>query len=483
MTNALHAPSTPSVAGSPEPVVTRAPARERWSWALYDFANTIWSMNVASLYFVPWLVVDLGASNSATMWSTAISSVLMAVAIPVLGAYSDARRRRKGWVIGFTLLAVAATMAIGFIGQHLIPLYGEAVIGGTARPSSFHLGGAQLLLLALAFTIANFAYQAVNPFYNAMMTDLVPPAEYGRLSGLGTGIGYVGTIVGVLLVAPFFNGELPVLGALSAGLLEWLRDVVPGTSHAGRVSTFVPTALLFLIFALPLFLFCHDRNPAPRGTPIPVREAFRELARTFRDARRYPGAMRFIVTSLIYQDAVGTITVVLGLYAIQAVGFTQSAVNTVFVILPVTAVIGSFLTGALVDRIGPKRSLTLVLGSWVVLLIGLVLFPSKAAFWIIGALIGLASFGGTPTAERPMLLSLVPEAEAGRFFSLLLLSARAAAFIGPLVWGYTIDLLEPHLGTSLAYRSGLLTVAGFFLLSVFLLHGVPDTRSKARAPA
>jgi hypothetical protein len=33
--------------------------RERVSWALYDFANTVFSMNIATLYFAAWLVADL----------------------------------------------------------------------------------------------------------------------------------------------------------------------------------------------------------------------------------------------------------------------------------------------------------------------------------------------------------------------------------------------------------------------------------------
>lgn len=483
MAYATHAP--PELIATPQDSapVARAPVRERWSWALYDFANTIWSMNVTSIYFTTWLVVDLGASSSSTMWATAISSVLVAFSIPFLGAISDARRKRKIWVVLFTLLAVAATMAIGVIGQQVLPLYGDALIDGARRPPDFHLAGTQLLLIGVAYTVANFAYQAVNPFYNAMMTELVPPSEYGRLSGLGTGIGYAGTIVGVLLVAPFYSGTMPVLGEVSASVMTTLRSIIPATSHAGRVSTFVPSALLFLVFSLPLFFFCRDRNPAREPVKIPWREAFAELARTLRDARQHPGALRFIITSLIYQDAVGTITVVLGLYAIQAVGFTQESVNTVFVILPITAIAGSFLTGWLVDRIGPKRALTLVLVSWVVLLVALVAFPSKTAFWVIGAMIGFASFGGTPTAERPMLLSLVPPRDAGRFFALLLLSARAAAFIGPLVWGYTIDFLEPRTGTSAAYRTGLLTIAVFFLVSVLLLRGVPDNSRNRTAAA
>lgn len=55
--------------------------------------------------------------------------------------------------------------------------------------------------------LAEFAYQAAQAFYNAMLSELVPPEEWGRLSGLGTAIGYVGSIASVLLVAPFFNAR------------------------------------------------------------------------------------------------------------------------------------------------------------------------------------------------------------------------------------------------------------------------------------
>jgi dihydroxyacetone kinase len=45
----------------------RAPLIERASWSLYDFSNTIFSMNVATLYFTVWLVSDLGVSKGASV--------------------------------------------------------------------------------------------------------------------------------------------------------------------------------------------------------------------------------------------------------------------------------------------------------------------------------------------------------------------------------------------------------------------------------
>jgi UMF1 family MFS transporter len=148
-----------------------------------------------------------------------------------------------------------------------------------------------------------------------------------------------------------------------------------------------------------------------------------------------------------------------------------------FVILTVPAVIGSYGIGRLVDRFGPKRTLSWVLASWIVLLFSMIIVPSRTAFWIVGACIGLI-YGGVSTAERPLLLSLVPDIEAGRFFSLMVLSARAAAVVGPFVWAFAVDGLTPSMGTKFAYRAGVTTVALGMTLALWMLRGVPDNFTK-----
>jgi UMF1 family MFS transporter len=455
--------------------VGRAPAIERWSWALYDFSNTIFSMNVATLYFSVWVVSDLGSNDLVYAMANAAASVLMVIAIPVLGAMSDARRRRKPWVVGFTLVSCLGCAAIGILGQTTLPLTGEGISHPATLPPGWHVSASALLPVLVAFAIANFAYQAAQPFYNAMMPELVPPEEQGRLSGFGVAVGYVGSIVGVALVLPFFTGGLPGIGHFSEGVNSFLHTIVPFTAKGGRVSTFVPTGVLFLIFSLPLFLFCRDHNPAPRGTRIDIKKAFRDVAQTITAARQHPGALRFIVTSLIYQDAIGTIVTFMTLYAVRAIGFQKGTEVQLFMVLTIPAIFGSFFYGHLVDRIGAKRSLTITLWIWVALLGGMMAVRTQAAFWMVGLAIGL-NFGGVNAIERPLLLSLIPDAEAGRYFSLMLLSARVAAVIGPLLWGLTTTTLEGPLGTSLAYRAAVLVVAIMFLISIFVLRGVPERR-------
>ena len=460
------------------PPVERAPLRERASWALYDFANTIFSMNVATLYFSVWLIADLHASNTVYAIGNGVSSILVVLSVPVLGAVSDARRRRKPWVVGFTITACVACAAIGILGQMTLPVAGAETINGVSLPADWHPNLGTFGWVLAVFVVANYAYQAAQPFYNAMLPDLVPVEERGRLSGIGTAVGYVGTIVGLLLVAPFFNGALPLLGALPATTVTLLHTIVPFSSHAGRVSTFVPTAMLFLLFSLPLVFFCRDHHPRKERVPIAWRAAFADVAHTLRDAKRHPGALSFIFASFLYQDAIGTIVSFMAIYTVKAMGFERGSEITLFLVLTVPAIFGSYLVGHLVDRLGARRTLVAIIVAWIALLIAMVLVPTQNAFWIVGLGIGLI-FGGVPTAERPLLLSLVPAEEAGRFFSLMLLSARAAAIAGPLVWGLTVDDLEPSFGTGIAYRAAVLTVAVMFALSLLLLRRVPERARRA----
>ena len=108
--------------------VVRAPVVERLSWALYDFSNTIFSMNVATLYFAVWLVSDLGVSN--TMDAVASADRVRArrrldpVSRRAVGRAAPAKavgRRIHGPVVR------RRARSMGVFGQRLLPLTGEAV--------------------------------------------------------------------------------------------------------------------------------------------------------------------------------------------------------------------------------------------------------------------------------------------------------------------------------------------------------------------
>jgi len=418
---------------------------ERASWALYDFSNTIFSMNIATLYFPVWIVTERGASATMFSAATSASSLVVLFAAPYFGARSDVSRRRKPWVVGLTLACVAATALLGSLAN--APL----------EPAT------ALLVLLATFAVADVAYQLALPFYNAMMPELVPEREHGRISGLGTALGYVGSIAGVLLVAPFVSGRWSLGGP------------------AGRPATFLPTALLFLAFSLPLFFLCRDHVPRPRAERprVRFREIAGKIAEAFRETRKYPGLRRFLFASYLYQDALGTAIAFMAIYAVKVLGLAKGEETRLFVALTVPAVIGSFLAGLASDRLGPRRTLLIVLWGWVAGLAAIALAPNLPAFWAGGALLGFV-FGGIWSVERPLLLTLVPDAEAGRFFGLLVLSARAAAIAGPLVWALVADHLFARFGEGVGYRAAVASLVFFMLGAILLLSGVPDARLRSR---
>ncbi len=426
--------------GAPVPGASvSAPLRERVSWALYDFANTIFSMNIVTLYFAVWIVTEKGASNTHYSTATSLSSAAVLVLAPWIGAASDRSGRRKPWVVGLTLVCVAATFAL-------------APLAGVRLPRAVALG-----LLLATFAVANTAYQLALPPYNAMLAGLVPATDRGRLSGIGTAVGYVGSIAGVLLVAPFVTGGL---GVLRAG---------------GRQAAFAPTAALFLFFSLPLFFFCRDRayGSTARRAPVRLSRLASELVAAMRDTRRHPGLTRFVVASYFYQDGLGTAISFMALYAVAVLGLPAGGEIRLFVTLTVPAILGAALAGRASDRFGARRTLSIVLVLWIAGLLVIAAAPSLRGFWAGGLIVGLA-FGGIWSAERPLLLALAPTAEAGRFFGLLSLSARAAAIIGPLVWAACVDGLSPFLGIQAAYRAAVGSLALFMLVALVLLRGVPD---------
>jgi UMF1 family MFS transporter len=147
------------------------------SWAFYDFANTIFSMNVISLYFALWVTVDHGGQD--ILYSMALSSSMLAVAIsaPVFGTISDQTGRRSLPLTLLTFISVLTT----------------AVIGQTD----------QLWVGLLLFIVANYCYQSALVFYNGMLPDVARNSNVGVVSGYGVALGYIGSIAGLSLVAPY----------------------------------------------------------------------------------------------------------------------------------------------------------------------------------------------------------------------------------------------------------------------------------------
>jgi UMF1 family MFS transporter len=409
-------------------LTTAGTARVAIAWSLYDFANTIFSFAVVSSAIGLWLISDerFGERDGNFILSVAVvaSVGLNALVSPILGALSDRGGRRLPYLLFFTALCIVPTAFID-------------------------AAGAQLGVVL--FVVANFAYQAALIYYDSTLKTVSRPETRGRLSGIGVGIGYGGTIF--------------------AGLFMLVLGV-------GVDDRFLVAAILFALFAVPIFLFVKETGPIGRVTVADVTGSLTQLRTSVAHAREVPGLLRFLVGRFFYSDAVNTIIVVMSVVTTRAKGMTDTEALLVLLLLTVVAIFASFGWGRLVDRIGPRRTLMIVLTSWAVgLVLGAVSLSidgqvGLAMFLIAGAILG-SGLGGVQVADRVLMVRLSPPERVGEFFGLYGLVGKGSQVIGQLLYGVTLLLFFDTLGVG-AYQLAVLTLLGTMLLGAWILRPVSD---------
>jgi len=392
---------------------------------MYDFANTIFAMNVISLYFALWVTVDMKGEDILYSWALSGSMLLAAIFSPIMGAISDRLGRRMPFLMFFTLICCVFTALIGLANK--------------------------LVLGLLFFAIANFCYQTAAIFYNALLPQISNKGQVGRVSGYGTGLGYCGTITGLLLVRPF--------------VLRY-----------GRQAAFIPTAILFLLFSLPCFLFVKDQFSAKqkgRGKfGIRIVDSFRKVKETLIHIRKYPGLFNFLIAAFIALNAVNTLIVFMSVYTKKVIGFTDSEIITFYIVSTVFAILGSFVTGFITDRFGSKRTLSIVLGLWCISILLVAISFNKIVFWVVGPLVGIC-LGATWTSARVLVVDLSPPQMVGEVFGFYGLVGKSASIIGPLIWGLCAWAFG-FLGI-LKYRLAILSLLPFLVLGFIILQKVPNS--------
>ncbi len=406
-----------------------------WSWALFDWANSAFTTLVVTFIYATYFTTSFGDDPelTASWWGRAVSlsAILIAILSPILGAAADRAGARKRFLATTTLICVAGTAALAFISP----------------------GAPDAVAMALGvFVIANVAFELGNVFYNSFLPDVAGPDQVGRVSGYGWALGYVGGLVcmAVALVG-FVQPEVPWFGISKEG--GWnIR------------ATNLLVAGWFLVFALPMFRNVPEqRLGAVRFAPG---EAFRALAATFREIRRYGEVFKFLLARLVYNDGLVTIFAFGGIYAANEFGLSFSEVLMFGVALNVAAGLGAFLFGFVDDKVGGKRTVMFSLAALSAATLLAVWAPNATWLWVAGILIGIF-VGPNQSASRSLMARMVPREKQGEFFGFFAFSGKATSFLAPLVYGEASRAFG-------SLRAGVATVLAFFLVGMILLSRVEE---------
>ncbi|WP_309058714.1 MFS transporter [Streptomyces sp.] len=419
--------------------------REQRGWYFYDWACSVYSTSVLTVFLGPYLtsvaesaadaegfVHPLGVpvrAGSFFAYAVSLSVILAVLVMPLVGAAADRTGRKK------PLLAAAA------------------YTGAAATAGMFFLDGERYLLGGALLIVANAAQSVAMMLYNSYLPQIAPPEERDAVSSRGWAFGYA---AGALV--------------LVANLVLYTGHDAFGVSEGTAVRICLASAGLWWgAFALiPLRRLRDRRAPAREAAALP---GFRQLAATVRDMRRHPLTLSFLLAYLVYNDGIQTVISQASVYGSKELGLGQSTLIVAVLLVQVLAVAGALALGRLARRYGAKRTILGSLVAWTLTLAAGYFLPAGAPVWffVLAAGIGLV-LGGSQALSRSLFSHLVPPGKEAEYFSAYEMSDRGMSWLGPLLFGLTYQLTG-------SYRDAIISLVGFFVLGFVLLARVPVRRA------
>lgn len=422
---------------------------EQVAWYFYDWANSAFSTTVITVFLGPYLtaitqaaagsgryVYPLGIpilADSFFPYIVSLSVVLQVFFLPVLGAIADYSRLKK------TLLAIFA------------------YIGAFATMGMYFLAGDRYLLGGALFLVANLSFGASIVFYNAYLPEIAAPDDRDRVSSQGWALGYLGggILLAVNLVFVQFLAE------------PWGIEV----GHAVRISL-ASAGVWWAIFTLVPLGRLRTRRPMkslPEGTTF-LSIGFKQLFHTLRELPSYPHSLLFLVAYLLYNDGIQTIIAMSTQFGSKELGLETADLIQLVLMVQFIAFFGALAFGYLARYLGSKRAIIISLFIWLsVTVYAYAILQSRLQFFIMGGVIAIV-LGGSQALSRSLFSLMIPEGQEAEYFSLYEVSERGTSWLGPLVFGLTLQMTG-------SYRVAILSIALFFAVGLGLLFFVNVRRA------
>ncbi|QES40414.1 MFS transporter [Streptomyces venezuelae] len=421
--------------------------REQRGWYVYDWACSVYSTSVLTVFLGPYLteiakaaadpegyVHPLGIpvrAGSFFAYTVSVSVIVSVFVMPLAAAAADRTGRKK------PLLGVAA------------------YVGAAATAGMFFLAGERYLLGGLLLIVANASLAVSMVLYNSYLPQIAPPEERDAVSSRGWAFGYA-------------SGAL----VLVANLVLFLAHDSFGVSESTAVRICLASAGLWWgAFTLVPLKRLRDRRTPAHDAGSAAGGGWRQLRSTVRDMRRHPHTLAFLFAYLVYNDGVQTVISQASVYGSEELGLGQSTLIVAVLLVQVLAVAGALAMGRLARTYGAKRTILGSLVAWTVTIGAGYFLPAGAPAWffVLAAGIGLV-LGGTQALSRSLFSHLVPRGKEAEYFSAYEISDRGMAWLGPLIFGLTYQLTG-------SYRDAIVSLVAFFLLGFVLLVRVPVRRA------
>ena len=418
------------------------------SWILYDVANSAFILLVSTLLpiYFDYLAGKGGLSESDYLayWGYAgsVATILVAVLGPLCGTLADQRGFKKTLFVLSMLLGVA----------------GCALLGVAWNWLSF----------LVIFVIARVGYNTSIVFYDAMLPEITTHEKMDRVSTLGYALGYIGSVI------PFAVCLVIVLGS----------DIFGISQITALIISFAITAVWWAVCSIPL-IKGYRQTACREKEGNPVAATFRQLANSFKEAKKHKHIFVYLIAFFFFIDGVYTIIDMATAYG-KSLGLDTTGLLLALLVTQIVAFPCSILFG----RFSAKYDTGLLIKICIVCYTGIALFAVFLAhqwqFWLLAVMVGMFQ-GGIQALSRSYLGKIIPAEQSGEYYGLMDICGKGASFVGTTLVAVMSQVTEgmefslfglPIANTGVAVGS----IAVLFAIG-FVIFCYADKLNKARTKA
>ncbi len=414
--------------------IKRYTFREKFSWALYDWANSVFATTVLAgffpLFFKSYWAADLDDATSTAFLGSAssLAGFIIVLIAPFLGAMADLSRRKKSFLLIFALLGIISTSSLFFI--------------------SFGYWQWSLII----FGLSTIGFSGANIFYDSLLIDVSTKEDRNYVSSMGFALGYLGG--GILFLINVLMYLYP-----SYFYLE--------SQTEGILYSFLSVGIWWAVFSIPLFLFVNQRKYKELTSyKNPLKDSFLRLISTFREIRKYKAVVIFLVAYWFYIDAIDTIVRMAVAYGTD-LGFDSSQLIIALIFTQFIGFPATFAYGYLAEKFGLFNMLIVGILIYIFICIYSLFITSSFDFFILAGLVGLVQ-GGVQSVSRTIFSKLIPQEKATEFFGFYNLIGKSAVVVGPALVGWMAYIFNNP-------KAGIVSLLILFIPGILILFYVPRT--------
>lgn len=421
------------------------------AWAFYDWANSVYSLVIASTVFpifyaaltivkndqgeiisdrVQLLGFDFN-NDSLISYVTALAFLLVAFISPFLSGIADYVGNKKNFLKFFCYLGALSCIGL------------------------FWFNLENLILGLTCYFLALVGFWASLVFYNSYLPDIAFPEQQDKVSAKGFSMGYIGSVV-LLILCLFMIMNYEMLGFEDAGFPTRL--------------SFVLTGVWWIGFSQITYYYLPKGNKKQRLTNDVLFNGFKELKLIWKSLQHNPQLKKYLRAFFVYSMAVQTVMLIATYFGLEEVNWAGEDSTTGLIVsillIQLVAIAGAMITSRLSEKFGNINTLIAVNVVWIGICIYAFFVETPFQFYIAAGLVGLV-MGGIQTLSRSTYSKMIPEGtlDTASYFSFYDVSEKIGLVIGLMLYGIVSQNYD--------IRFSILFLTGFFLLGVVLLLRVP----------